>query len=140
MAREPRKTALALQSNVHRRSTARRYTALVARTVVAGDPSALPLTLARPVVSTALSPWAALRANAGSAAAATAICLAVLIAIELGVFRSGLFLSQLRVSSPDFPQAKLALAARAPDTRVLYVGDSTVLTGIAPTEVSAVCA
>ncbi len=85
------------------------------------------------------SPWAALRANAGSLAPALAICLAILVAVEVGVFRSGFFISQLRVSSPDFPEAKLALAQRMPDAGVLYVGDSTVLTGVAPEEVSTRC-
>src|SRR5689334_12382001 len=86
------------------------------------------------------SPWTALRENAGSLAPALAVCLAILIAVEVGVFRSGLFISQLRVSSPDFPEAKLALAQQTPDARVLYVGDSTVLTGVVPQEATARCA
>jgi hypothetical protein len=68
-----------------------------------------------------------------------ATCLVVLIAVELVVFRSGFFMSHAAVTRPDFPLAKLALAARAPETRVLYVGDSTVLTSVDPDVVSEAC-
>jgi len=91
----------------------------------------------RPVAG--LSPWTILRANARRAVPAVVVCLAILIAVDAGVFRSGLFESQLRVSSPDFPDAKLALAARTADARVLYVGDSTVLTGVVPNQISEIC-
>ena len=63
----------------------------------------------------------------------------MLILIELAFFRSGFFMAHAGVTRPDFPLAKLALAARRSDARVLYVGDSTVLTGITPDVVSEAC-
>src|SRR6266516_5029690 len=113
------------------------------QTQVLNERSALPRSL-RPAVADrpsvlASSPWPIFRANARSIGPAIATCLVILVAIELAVFRSGFFISNLRVSSPDFPTAKLALAARMPDARVLYVGDSTVLTGVAPQAVAATC-
>lgn len=85
------------------------------------------------------SPWPLFRIHARSIALGIATCLAILITIELALFRSGLFISHASVSTPDFLLAKLALAARQPDTRVLFVGDSTMLTGVAPATVSAGC-
>jgi hypothetical protein len=58
--------------------------------------------------------------------------------VELAVFRSGFFVSHVTFSSAA-PAAKLALATRYDDVRVLYVGDSTVLTGVMPTVVSEGC-
>jgi hypothetical protein len=55
------------------------------------------------------------------------------------VFRSGFFASQVVVSDPQWPAAKLAIAARQPDAVVLYVGDSTMMTSVLPTIVSAAC-
>jgi hypothetical protein len=92
------------------------------------------------VPRSASSPWPIFRSHAGSIGAALVACLVVLLAIELAVFRSGFFADHLSVSTPDFPAAKLALAAHHPDTRVLFVGDSTVMTGVAPARVSEVCA
>jgi hypothetical protein len=69
----------------------------------------------------------------------TATCLLLLAAVELAFFRSGFFASQVTVSDPQWPAAKLAIAARQTDTRVLYVGDSTIMTSVLPTVVSAAC-
>jgi hypothetical protein len=69
----------------------------------------------------------------------TATCLLLLAAVELAFFRSGFFASQVAVSDPQWPAAKLAIAARQTDARVLYVGDSTIMTSVLPTLVSAAC-
>jgi len=68
-----------------------------------------------------------------------ATCVILLATIELAFFRSGFFASQVAVSDPQWPAAKLAIAARQPDTRVLYVGDSTIMTSVLPTIVSGTC-
>ena len=95
-----------------------------------------------PVTTTAragtTTPWPILRANARSVLAGLAACLVVLVTIELAVFRSGFFIDHVTFSSP-IPAAKIALAARYPDTRTLFVGDSTVLTGVMPAVVSEEC-
>jgi hypothetical protein len=86
-----------------------------------------------------VTPWPLVRANARAAAVAVATCLAILLTVELTVFRSGFFVAHEGFSSPDFPAAKLALATRFPDARVLFVGDSTVMTGVMPTVVARSC-
>src|SRR5207302_4186329 len=73
-------------------------------------------------------------------AIAVATCFAVLGGIELAFFRSGFFAAHVAISDPQTPLAKLALAERHPDARVLYVGDSTMMTSVLPTIVSATCA
>jgi hypothetical protein len=86
------------------------------------------------------TPWTLIRASARSIAVALASCFLVLLTIELAFFRSGFFVSHVTVSNPQSPAAKLALAARQPDARVLYVGDSTVMTSVLPAVVSSACA
>jgi hypothetical protein len=86
----------------------------------------------------AVTPWQVLAANARSVVVGIAACLIVLLTIEVAVFRSGFFLQHATFSSP-IPAAKLALAARYTDTRTLFVGDSTVLTGVMPTVVTETC-
>jgi len=66
-------------------------------------------------------------------------CLVVLATIELAVFRSGFFASHVAVTDPQWPAAKLAIAARQPNASVLYVGDSTMMTSVLPTIVSRSC-
>lgn len=85
------------------------------------------------------APWAILRTNARTIGAGLATCLLLLVTIELGVFRSGFFASHVAVSDPQWPAAKLAIAARQPDARVLYVGDSTMMTSVLPAIVSTAC-
>lgn len=85
------------------------------------------------------TPWPLLRAHARSIGVAVAICLAVLVTVELALFRSGFFMRHLTLSDPDFPMGKLALAQQMPDAEVLYVGDSTINTGIAPAVVTDEC-
>lgn len=85
------------------------------------------------------APWGSFRRQAGPIAVAVASCLVLLLAVELAVFRSGFFASQVAVSDPQWPAAKLAIAARQPDAVVLYVGDSTMMTSVLPTIVSAAC-
>jgi hypothetical protein len=86
----------------------------------------------------AATPWTAFRAHARSVGMAVATCAVVLLVVELAVFRSGFFVSHVTFSSAA-PAAKLALATHYQDVRVLYVGDSTVLTGVMPTVVSDRC-
>ena len=78
-------------------------------------------------------------AHRSSIAIGLVTCLVVLVAVELAVFRSGLFLSHVGFASPVSPIAKLALAERAPDARLLFVGDSTVLADVAPAVVTQTC-
>ncbi len=86
-----------------------------------------------------LTPWSIVRTHARPIAVAVAICLLALLTVELTVFRSGFFAAHVRLSNPSFATAKLALAARSVDARVLYVGDSTILTDVAPAIVSGRC-
>jgi hypothetical protein len=86
-----------------------------------------------------LSPWTVLRAHRRSIGVAIVACLVVLATVELAVFRSGFFVSNMTFSSPDSPAKKLALATHQTDARVLFVGDSTVMTGVSPDVVSSVC-
>ncbi len=97
-----------------------------------------------PPASTAVArhgatPWPIFRKHRSSIALALAVCFAVLVGAELAFFRSGFFISHFSLSNPDFPMGKVALAERMPDARVLYVGDSTILTGIAPAVVTDAC-
>jgi hypothetical protein len=85
------------------------------------------------------APWSIFRAHAGSIGLGLAACVVVLLTVELAVFRSGLFASHVAISDAQWPPAKLALAARRSDARVLYVGDSTMMTSVMPTVVSANC-
>jgi hypothetical protein len=85
------------------------------------------------------APWHIFRLHARSIGAGVAACLLVLLMIELAVFRSGVFASHVAISDAQWPPAKLALAARQTDARVLYVGDSTMMTSVMPTVVSATC-
>jgi hypothetical protein len=86
-----------------------------------------------------VTPWPMFRTHARSIAVALAACLVVLVTIEIGFFRSGFFTSHVTVSNPQTPAAKLALAARQPNARVVYVGDSTIMTSILPSVVSRAC-
>lgn len=90
-------------------------------------------------VTIACSPWQIFRARARSIGIAFATCLVVLLTLELAIFRSGFFASHVRFFNPIFPTEKLALAARSTDARLLYVGDSMILSDVAPAIVSAVC-
>jgi hypothetical protein len=90
-------------------------------------------------VEPAVGPWPLLRTHARAIFVTVATCLILLATIELAFFRSGFFASQVAVSDPQWPAAKLAIAARQPDTRVLYVGDSTIMTSVLPTIVSGAC-
>lgn len=86
-----------------------------------------------------VTPWPIFRTHIRAIGMAVATCLVVLLTIEIAVFRSGFFVSHLNVSNPQTPAAKLALAARHPDTRVLYVGDSTIMTSVLPAIVASRC-
>ena len=90
-------------------------------------------------VAAGITPWPMFRAHARSIALGLAACLVLLTTMELGFFRSGFFNSHVTVSNPQTPAAKLALAARQPNARVVYVGDSTIMTSILPGVVSRVC-
>jgi hypothetical protein len=68
-----------------------------------------------------------------------ATCLVLLATAELAFFRSGFFDSQVAVSDPQWPAAKVAIARRQPHARVLYIGDSTMMTSVLPTIVSTAC-
>ena len=87
-----------------------------------------------------MTPWPSIRRQARSIAVAAATCLAVLVTIEFAFFRSGFFEAHVAISNPQTPLAKLALAERQPGARVLYIGDSTMMTSVLPTVVSATCA
>jgi hypothetical protein len=91
------------------------------------------------IVEPTASPWPILRAHARAVFVTVATCVVLLAAVELAFFRSGFFASQVAVSDPQWPAAKLAIAARQPDSRVLYVGDSTMMTGVLPTMASNAC-
>jgi hypothetical protein len=86
-----------------------------------------------------ITPWAIFRVHARSVGIAIATCLALLIAIEFGIFRSGFFASHVAISDAESAAAKLALASRQSDAAVLYVGDSTIMTSVVPSVVSARC-
>ena len=86
-----------------------------------------------------VAPWGTFRAHARPIAVAIATCLALLLTVELAAFRSGFFASHVMVSDPQWPAAKLAIAARQPEASILYVGDSTMMTSVLPTIVSAAC-
>jgi hypothetical protein len=88
----------------------------------------------------AVGPWPAIRGQARAIAVAAATCLVILTAIELAFFRSGFFAMHVAISNPQAPLAKLALAERHPEAQVVYVGDSTIMTSVVPTVVSAECA
>ncbi len=87
----------------------------------------------------AVGPWPIFRTYARAIFVTVATCVVVLATVELAFFRSGFFASHVAVSDPQWPAAKLAIAARQPDTRVLYVGDSTMMTGVLPTIASTAC-
>ena len=86
-----------------------------------------------------VGPWPILRTHARAIFVTVATCVVLLAAVELAFFRSGFFASHVAVSDPQWPAAKLAIAVRQPDTRVLYVGDSTIMTSVLPTIVSGAC-
>jgi hypothetical protein len=86
-----------------------------------------------------LSPWAVLRPHARSIAVGIVACAVVLLIVELAVFRSGFFVSHMTFSTPDSPATKLALVTHHTDASVLFVGDSTVMTGVSPDVVSSIC-
>src|SRR2546427_12604534 len=75
-----------------------------------------------------LGPWPIFRIHARAIAMTIATCLILLATIELAFFRSGFFVSHVAVSDPQWPAAKLAIPSRHPNARVLYVGDSTMMT------------
>src|SRR3989441_2028644 len=111
-----------------------------ARSVEATWPAIRPLDPKVPAAEMSdLRPWSMFRSHAGSIGVRLATCLIVLLAIELAIFRSGFFATHLAVSNPQIPAAKLALAVRHPDARVVYVGDSTIMTSVLPAVVSATC-
>jgi hypothetical protein len=85
------------------------------------------------------TPLPLLMTHVRQVAFAVATAVVLLSVVEIGVFRSGFFTSHLAVTSPDFPSAKLALAARHANAAMLFVGDSTVLTDLAPRTVTEVC-
>ena len=87
-----------------------------------------------------LGPWPILWAHARPIAVAVLTCLVVLGSIELAVFRSGFFAAHATVTDPQWPAAKLAIAARQTNASVLYVGDSTMMTSVLPQIVSRSCA
>jgi hypothetical protein len=91
------------------------------------------------IASFEVSPWPLMWRHAHGILVAVMMCVALLMTVELAIFRSGFFVSHVSVSNPDTPSTKLALASHVNDVRVLYVGDSTVMTGIAPAVVSAAC-
>lgn len=86
-----------------------------------------------------VAPWGTFRSHARPIAIAAVTCLVLLLTIELAVFRSGFFASHVAVADPQWPAAKLAIAARQPDASVLYVGDSTMMTSVLPAIVSRAC-
>ena len=86
-----------------------------------------------------VAPWGAFRRHARPIAVAIATCLVLLVTIEVAVFRSGFFASNVAVADPQWPAAKLAIAARQPDASILYVGDSTMMTSVLPAVVSTAC-
>ena len=86
-----------------------------------------------------VGPWPIFRTHARAIVVTVATCVLLLAAVELAFFRSGFFASHIAVSDPQWPAAKLAIAARQPDTRVLYVGDSTMMTSVLPTIASTAC-
>jgi hypothetical protein len=90
-------------------------------------------------VEPTVGPWPIFRTHARAILVTVATCVVLLATVELAFFRSGLFASHVAVSDPQWPAAKLAIAARQPDTRVLYVGDSTMMTSVLPTIVSTAC-
>ncbi len=85
------------------------------------------------------SPWPLLRRQVPSMLVALLVAALALGSIEIAVFRSGLFYRQAHVTDPDSPAAKLLLVGRHAEARVVYVGDSTVLTDISPRIISDVC-
>ena len=87
-----------------------------------------------------MTPWPLIRREARAIAVAAVTCLAVLVTIELAFFRSGFFATHVAISNPQTPLAKLALAQRQSNAQVVYVGDSTMMTSVLPTVVSATCA
>ncbi|HKC91674.1 MAG TPA: SGNH/GDSL hydrolase family protein [Candidatus Limnocylindria bacterium] len=93
----------------------------------------------QPAAAETTSPWPIFRKHGRSILVSLAVCVAVLVVVELAFFRSGFFISHFTLSNPDFPMGKVALAQRMPDARVLYVGDSTILTGIAPAVITDEC-
>jgi hypothetical protein len=79
-----------------------------------------------------VSPWPILRKHAHSILVAVLSAFVVLASVDLAIFRSGFFETHAPLSNPDSPAAKRLLLNRLGDVRVLYIGDSTVLTDIAP--------
>ena len=90
-------------------------------------------------MDTSVGPWPIFRTHARAIFVTVATCVVVLATVEIAFFRSGFFASHVAVSDPQWPAAKLAIAARQPDTRVLYVGDSTMMTSVIPTIASIAC-
>lgn len=90
-------------------------------------------------MESSVGPWPIFRTHARAIFVTVATCLVVLATVELAFFRSGFFAAHIAVSDPQWPAAKLAIAARQPDTRVLYVGDSTMMTSVIPTIASIAC-
>lgn len=80
-----------------------------------------------------------MRASLRFVALAAVTALAILVLLDIVVVYSGLLAAQLRPSDIDSARAKLLLAGRYADARVVCVGDSRVLTAIDPAQVSAVC-
>jgi hypothetical protein len=87
----------------------------------------------------AVTPWPAIRRQTRAILIAAATCLAILVTIEFAFFRSGFFAAHVAISNPQTPVAKIVLAERHPDARTLYVGDSTMMTSVVPTIVTATC-
>lgn len=87
-----------------------------------------------------LGPWPLILAHARSIGVALFTCLALLSALEIGVFRSGYFAAHATVTDPQWPAAKLAVASRQAGAEILYVGDSTMMTSTQPAIVTRLCA
>jgi hypothetical protein len=76
--------------------------------------------------------------SAKFSAIALVTAVALLFLLERALFDTPAVAAQLPIQGPS-PNDKLLLAARYPDTRVLYLGDSRVLTDIHPGIVSEAC-
>jgi hypothetical protein len=82
--------------------------------------------------------WRYLWESVKFSAIALVTAVALLLLLERALFDMAAVAAQVPIQGPS-PNDKLLLAARYPDTRVLYVGDSRVLTDIHPAIVSEAC-
>jgi hypothetical protein len=84
-------------------------------------------------------PWRYLGASARFAAVASLTVVAALLLLDWVLFDTPVVAPRLRIVDDPLPAEKLLLAARYPDARVLYLGDSRILVGIDPSAVSETC-